>query len=74
LGLREAFFEGFCHSKDALVDVIDDVALLIERTLDCGRTGLAVFELVAEICIGLLEISPKTAAGSLGYDEAEGIR
>ena len=50
-GLRDEFFEGFCHSDDALVGVIDDAALLIERILqvrcawsaaDCGLLSTAL--------------------------------
>jgi hypothetical protein len=56
------------------VDVVNYVALLIECTLESWFTGLGVLELIAKICIGLLEILPNTcvAAASLADDEAEG--
>jgi hypothetical protein len=47
--------EGFCHSNDALVGVVDDAPLLIERTLQVRGVGRVILDLLAEIFVGLLE-------------------
>ena len=74
LGLRGRFFEAFCHGDEALVDVINDPALLINCTLQGRRAGLGALELIAKIGIVLFEIfaKPGLATASLAGDEAEG--
>jgi hypothetical protein len=76
LGLGGWLFEAFLNSVDSLVDVVDDSALLIERTLQRQFAGLGLLELLAKIGIGLLETLPMTGlvAESIADDETEGGR
>jgi hypothetical protein len=76
LGLRGGFLEAFCYSDDSFVDVVDDVALAIERLsqVRCVRRGL--LELITKIVVRLFEIfsDAALAAESFTQHEAEGSR
>jgi hypothetical protein len=73
-GLGGSFFEAFCHSDEAFVYVVDDVALLFEFALQRWGAWFGILELIAEIVVGLLETLPMTGLIAVGLadHEAEG--
>ena len=66
--------EGFCYSRDMLVDVVDDTALALEFPVDRLFEGVGLLEFIAEIVVGFLETLAMTTAVAEGFtgDEAEG--
>lgn len=52
------FLEGFCHSCDVLVDVVDHASLALQFPVQGWVDGTGLVELIAELGVGLLKALP----------------
>ncbi|WP_204101551.1 hypothetical protein, partial [Occallatibacter savannae] len=71
LGLGRAFLEGFCHTDNLLVDVVDDTSLAAHFVEERFLEGTVLVEFTSQVLVDLLKASTVTIAVAEGRADEE---